>query len=40
MAYGSITVEQLLPGIEHTFAVENNGDDVYAVLIIVYRVSS
>lgn len=38
LAYGYITAAQLLPDVSHTFRVEDNGDDVYAVLVITYRV--
>jgi ABC-type microcin C transport system permease subunit YejE len=38
LAYGSIAASQLLPDTQHTFSVEDNGDDVYAVLVITYRV--
>ncbi len=37
-AYGYITAAQLLPDTPHTFLVEDNGDNVYAVLVITYRV--
>ena len=38
LAYGTITASQLLPDSAHTFSVEDNGDNVYAVLVLVYRV--
>lgn len=36
-AYGYVTANQLPADTPHLFQVEDNGDDVYAVLVITYR---
>ena len=38
MAYGYIAASQLLPATPHLFQVEDNGEDVYAVLLLIYSV--